>query len=62
MTFPLTLAGLLALFAAFGFGLHLAATFDAKKALAYRTRLAKQTPAHYQGREADFDKHGRTWG
>lgn len=61
MTFPLTFAALLLLIAAFGFGLHLAATFGDKKAVAHRNVVRDATPAHYQGRQADFDERGRPY-
>lgn len=48
-----------AVIVAFCYGLHLAATFDIRKPLEHRNFLRDTTPAHYQGRQADFDSHGR---
>jgi hypothetical protein len=57
----ITFLALLAVIGAFIFGLRLAATFDVKKALAHRNLVRDATPPHYQGREAEFDEHGRPW-
>lgn len=61
MSFPLTLLGLVVLIAAFVFSLKVIAEWGDRPAARHLQRLRDSTPIHHQGREADFDEHGRPW-
>lgn len=59
--FPLTFAAILLLLVAFVLTLRAVATAGDKRAMARREFLRDATPAHHQGREAEFDEYGRPW-